>query len=73
MELNTREVKVLSFLRKKNTVTKLKHVDMLRKLQGANVDSSRCLADTNRCKAKKRGPKSVWGTILEQLAKAQRQ
>ena len=54
---------------------KLKHVDaMLRKLQGNNVDSeSGVLLTRTGAKAKKRGPKSVWGKfILEQLAKAQR-
>ena len=47
---------------------------MLRKLQGNNVDSeSGVLLTRTGTKAKKRGPKSVWGKfILKQLAKAQR-
>lgn len=78
MELNTREVKeMLSFYQeeKLRLNAKLKHVDaMLRKLQGNNVGSeSGVLLTRTGAKAKKRGPKSVWGKfILEQLAKAQR-
>lgn len=54
---------------------KLKHVEsMLRKLHGENVDSeSGVLLTRTGTKAKKRGPKSVWGKfVLEQLEKANR-
>ena len=76
MELNAREVKdILSFYQeeKLRLNAKLKHVDaMLRKLQGNNVDSeSGVLLTRTGTKAKKRGPKSVWGKfILKQLARA---
>ena len=49
---------------------KLKHVEsMLRKLNGENIDSqSGVLLTRTGSKAKKRGPKSVWGKfVLEQL------
>lgn len=49
---------------------KLKHVEsMLRKLSGGNIDSqSGVLLTRTGSKAKKRGPKSVWGKfVLEQL------
>lgn len=54
---------------------KIKHVDaILRKLQGENIDrESGVLLTRTGTKAKKRGPKSVWGKfILEQLDIAQR-
>ena len=78
MKLNTKEVKdMISFYKEEKLIlnAKLKHVNsMLRKLQGGNVDSeSGVLLTRLGSKAKKRGPKSVWGKfILEQLNKAQR-
>ena len=78
MELNRRRIKdILSFYQeeKLRLNSKLKHVDaMFRKLRGNNVDSeSGVLLTRTGTKAKKRGPKSVWGKfILKQLAKAQR-
>lgn len=54
---------------------KLKHVEsMLRKLNGDNVDSqSGVLLTRKGSKAKKRGPKSVWGKfVLEQLERTNR-
>ena len=78
MELNTKGVKdMISFYQdeKLRLNAKLKHVDaLLRKLQGNNIDSeSGVLLTRTGTKAKKRGPKSVWGKfILEQLEKAQR-
>jgi hypothetical protein len=78
MELNSKEVKeMIAFYEdeKVHLNAKLKHVDaMLRKLQGNNIDSeSGVLLTRTGTKAKKRGPKSVWGKfILEQLEKAQR-
>ena len=77
MELSAREIKdMMSFYQdeKLRLSAKLKHVDaLLRKLQGDNVDSeSGVLLTRTGTKAKKRGPKSVWGKfILEQLDKAQ--
>ena len=78
MELSAREIKdMVSFYQdeKLRLNAKLKHVDaLLRKLQGNNVDSeSGVLLTRTGTKAKKRGPKSVWGKfILEQLDVAQR-
>jgi hypothetical protein len=78
MELSPKEVKdMISFYQdeKIRLNAKLKHVDaLLRKLQGNNVDSeSGVLLTRTGTKAKKRGPKSVWGKfILEQLDVAQR-
>lgn len=78
MELNAKEVKdMISFYQDERIrlTAKLKHVDaLLRKLQGDNVDrDSGVLLTRTGTKAKKRGPKSVWGKfILEQLDQAQR-
>lgn len=78
MELSAREIRdMVSFYQdeKLRLNAKLKHVDaLLRKLQGNNVDSeSGVLLTRTGTKAKKRGPKSVWGKfILEQLDKVQR-
>lgn len=78
MELSAKEIKdMVSFYQdeKLRLNAKLKHVDaLLRKLQGNNVDSeSGVLLTRTGTKAKKRGPKSVWGKfILEQLDVAQR-
>ncbi len=78
MEFNAQEVKdVISFYQEERLRlnAKLKHVDgMLRKLQGNNVDSESGVMLTRAgSKAKKRGPKSVWGKfILEQLDNEQR-
>ncbi len=48
----------------------LRHVEkILRKISGRNMDSSGVILTKQGFKAKKRGPKSVWGKfILEQLA-----
>lgn len=78
MELNSKEVEeMISFYQdeKLRLSAKLKHVDLfLRKLQGNKFDSeSGVLLTRTGSKAKKRGPKSVWGKfILEQLEQAQR-
>ena len=78
MELNDKEVKdTIAFYQEEKLIlhAKLKHIEtMLRKLQGNNLDSeSGVLLTRKGTKAKKRGPKSVWGKfILEQLEGHQR-
>lgn len=73
MQLNNKEVAdVISYYEdeKIRLNAKLKHVEaMLRKLEGNHVDSeSGVLLTRTGTKAKKRGPKSVWGKfVLEQL------
>lgn len=78
MQLSNKEVAgVISYYEdeKLRLTAKLKHVDnMLRKLHGNHVDSeSGVLLTRTGTKAKKRGPKSVWGKfVLEQLEANQR-
>lgn len=78
MQLSNKEVAgVISYYEdeKLRLTAKLKHVDtMLRKLHGNHIDSeSGVLLTRTGTKAKKRGPKSVWGKfVLEQLEANQR-
>ena len=78
MELTTQEVKdSITFYQEEKIrlSAKLKHVEaLLHKLQGKSVESeSGVLLARTGTKAKKRGPKSVWGKfILEQLENEQR-
>ena len=78
MELNPQDIKDITTFYQEEKIrltAKLKHVDtVLRKLQGRNVDDeSGVLLTRKGTKAKKRGPKSVWGKfILEELERTQR-
>ena len=78
MELNAKEVKdMISFYQDERIrlTAKLKHVDALycANFKEITIGSLQALLTRTGTKAKKRGPKSVWGKfILEQLDQAQR-